>query len=243
MNQMIDVKRGPAEPAPDRTDDWLRAPDLVSPRILSSAIITGSTLIVLLGYLREWLRLGLGLSGTSMISLNREQNIGAWYSSLLLAACAFLLFTAGRRAVRLGRPLARYWYFVALVFVALSIDEACSVHEMLMDPIQNALHTDSVFTYAWVIPALVLVPVFAAASIPFLLSLPKRYALWFLASGAVFVSGALGFEMLEGTTDGAGPTFVLMYLVEETLEIAGTSSFLIALVSYLAEDALIELGR
>ena len=142
--------------------------------------------------------------------------------------------TAGRRAHANKQRHASFWFVLCIAFVALSIDEASSIHESLMVPIQNALHSDGLLRYAWVVPAFVMVPLFALTSLPFLFSLPKRTALWFLGSGVVYVSGALGFEMLEGLTDGSGVVFVLFYLIEETLEIVGILSFFFSLMAHLA---------
>jgi len=198
-------------------------------------LVVSATAIVLLGYLREWLRLGYGIQGTSFFNLNQEQNIGAWFSSTLMVGCAVLLLVAGRRAMAMRQPHAWFWFVISLTFVALSIDEASSIHESLMVPIHNALHSHGLFRYAWVVPALILVPLFFFVSIPFLLALPRRTALWFFASGAVYVTGALGFEMLGGLTDGHGLTFVVMYLIEETLEIVGIVSFFFSLMDFLSE--------
>ena len=214
--------------------DWLGAAYLPKAAEVRRSLVTLASLIVVLGCAREWLRLGYHVEGTSFFNLNREQNIGAWFSTLMLAACALLLMTAGRRAMALRKPRAFFWFVLSATFVALSIDEASSIHESLMVPIHDALHSDGMFRYAWVVPALVLVPLFAFVSVPFLFSLPRRTALWFLASGAVYVAGALGFEMLEGLTDGEGVVFVTCYIVEETLEIAGILSFFFSLMDFLA---------
>jgi len=214
--------------------DWLGSGYLPCAQTVRRTLLWVAAAIIALGCLREWLRLGFGIEGTSFFNLNREQNIGAWFSATMLAACALLLFTAGQRARDTGQPVGWFWFVISFTFVALSIDEASSVHEMLMVPIHDALHADGMFKYAWVVPALVLVPALALSSIPFLLSLPRRTALWFVASGAIYVAGALGCEMLEGLTDGSGLTFVLLYLVEESLEIVGIVSFFFSLMDFLA---------
>jgi hypothetical protein len=219
--------------------DWQGSAHLPSAASVRRTLVWVAGAIVVLGWLREWLRLGYGIEGTSFFNLNREQNLGAWFSATMLAACAVLLLNAGRRARAAGQRWGWFWFVLSAVFVALSIDEASSVHEMLMDPIHDSLNSSGLFKYAWVIPALVLVPAFALSSVPFLLSLPRRTAAWFVVSGALYVSGALGFEMLEGLTDGVGPTFVLLYLVEETLEIAGIVAFFFALMDHLSGPSAI----
>jgi hypothetical protein len=214
--------------------DWLGAAYLPVAAEVRRILVTVASLIVVVGCAREWLRLSYQVEGTSFFNLNREQNIGAWFSTLMLAGCALLLVTAGRRAVALKQPRAFFWFVLSATFVALSIDEASSIHESLMVPIHDALHSDGVFRYAWVVPALVLVPLFGFISAPFLFSLPRRTALRFFGAGAIYVTGALGFEMLEGLTDGVGAVFVTCYIVEETLEIVGILSFFFSLMDFLA---------
>jgi len=213
-----------------------RSTDLIPFETLKKWLIIVPIAIVLLGCLREWLLLAYGLHGTSILSLNREQNLGAWYSTLLIFSCAFLLMVAGRRASQENDRDARYWYILSVVFVALSFDEASSVHEMLMDYIQPALQTSGPLLYAWVVPALVLVPIFGFLYVPFLRRLRRPYGLWFFVSGAIFVTGALGMEMVGGMFADNAVAFTLSFLVEESLEFAGMTSFFLAVASYLKSD-------
>jgi hypothetical protein len=225
------------ESGPDRNPaggDWLGTAYLPPAGSVKKWLVVVAVVIVALGCVREWLRLSYGLEGTSFFNLNREQNLGAWFSATLLANCALLLLAAGRRATALQQPHRLFWFILCATFLALSIDEASSIHESLMGPIQSALQTEGLFRYAWVVPALVLVPLFALTSVPFLLNLPRHTALEFVGAGAVYVTGALGFEMLEGLTDGSGVVFVLFYLVEEALEITGILLFLFSLMDHLA---------
>lgn len=216
-------------------DDWLSVAFLPPVTTVRKCVAAVAIVIVISGCVREWLRLDYGIQGTSFFNLNGEQNLGAWFSATMLAGCALLLLTAGRRAAVLQQPHHTFWFVLSVTFVALSIDESSSIHEMLMVPIHNALHSEGLLRYAWVIPALVLVPLFGLASVPFLLSQPRRTAIWFVGSGAVYVSGALGFEMFEGLTDGSGVRFVACYLVEEALEIAGVVAFFFALMDHLVK--------
>lgn len=215
--------------------DWVGAAHLPPVATVRKWLVVVATAVIMLGCVREWLRLVYRIEGTSLFNLNREQNLGSWFSATMLAGCALLLLTAGRRAHAIKQRHASFWFVLCIAFVALSIDEASSIHESLMVPIQNALHSDGLLRYAWVVPAIVMVPLFALTSLPFLFSLPRRTALWFVGSGVVYVSGALGFEMLEGLTDGSGVVFVLCYLVEETLEIVGILSFFFSLMDHSAK--------
>lgn len=88
--------------------------------------------------------------------------------------------------------------------------------------------------------ALVLVGGFGLAMVPFLLSLPRRSAALFIASGALFVGGALGLEMASGyviTARGEeAPLVALLAICEETLEMLGLALFTGALCDHLARQ-------
>jgi hypothetical protein len=218
--------------------NWIGSDFLPPASRVRALLILAAGTICLLGYLREWARLSYGIEGTSFFNLNREQNIGAWFSATLLAACAFILYVAARKARASGQKFGWFWYVLSATFVALSIDEASSVHEMVMLAMQSKWETSGIFTYSWVILALALVPIFALLSLPFLFYIPRSTATWFIASGTIYVTGALGFEMLEGLTDGLGPTFVLLYLAEETLEIVGLVAFFSSIMGYLNQPMI-----
>ena len=70
----------------------------------------------------------------------------------------------------------------------------------------------------------------------FLNLLPRRTALLFLLSGALFVGGAIGFETLSGyyysLSGSKGITYVILQTLEEILEITGTILFIYALAEY-----------
>lgn len=214
-----------------------RQTDLIPFNRVKKWLIIIPTVIVILGCIREWLLLVYDVQGTSVFGLNREQNIGAWYSSLLIFASAILLMIAGRRASRVKDKDTVHWYFLSCVFVALSFDEACSVHEMVMVVLQDSLHTTGPLLYAWVIPALIMVPLFAIAYIPFLRRIRSPYGAWIFISGAIFVTGALGMEMIEGIVSEDKVAFTISFLIEESLELVGMTSFFLAILSYLATDS------
>ncbi|MBQ0770346.1 MAG: hypothetical protein KBT59_00770, partial [Sphingomonadales bacterium] len=68
--------------------DSYRSTDLVPFRTIRKWLVIFPIIIVILGCLREWLLLGYGVDGTNILSLNREQNVGTWYSTVLIFSCA-----------------------------------------------------------------------------------------------------------------------------------------------------------
>jgi len=233
---MADLVHSGTYRAPER-----RASISLSLNATAWALVVTTLLVIVLGIFREWFVAQYGVETIFQdmrhIGLDREMCLGAWYSALLLVAAAGLLFVISRLAKELGHGDIIYWTVLAITFVGLSLDEETSVHELALEPIRNALHASGPFYFAWVIPALVMVPLFGLAYLGFLKRLPKPYGLWFFISGAIYVGGALGMEMVGGmaylTYGGHSLAYVTSFIIEESMEMIGATSFVIALMSYL----------
>ena len=177
-----------------------------------------------------------------LLDLNEERSAGTFYSVVGLLACAVALlvlaFAARRRDSRWPGD-ALWWMGLSALFVFMSADEGLALHEVLMVHIRKALHASGLLYYAWVVPysglALVVVLLYAR----FLLRLPRAIAIQFVVAGAVYVSGAVGLEMVAGymvETRGYGERSLPMeieYLVEETMEMVGAAYFLTAMLRYI----------
>jgi hypothetical protein len=134
------------------------------------------------------------------------------------------------------------WHFLvlALGFVVLSIDEMASIHETLLGRLGQSLVGD-VFYFTWLGPALVVIALVGLSYLRFLLALPRRFQVLFAASGAVFLAGAVGAEMVGSEIarhrlgDDANWAYQIEVIVEEGLEMAGSALFIYALLAYIAE--------
>ena len=175
----------------------------------------------------------------SLFSLSYEQNVPTWLASCLLFTCAVLLGWIGVEGGRQRSPLRHYWYGLAAVFGYMSLDEFVGFHEHLSELMD--LH--GVLYFSWVVPAAVVVAIAGAAFVPFLRHLPPRPRRQFLIAGAIYVGGALGMELPLGWwTEHAGSdnlVYALIDGVEETMELSGTTLFLLALVEYLGPSAVV----
>ena len=130
------------------------------------------------------------------------------------------------------------WTLLAVVMVALSIDEAVSVHERLGSALRDELHTTGVLYYVWVVPALAFVGVLALVQLRWWLAFPTRTRVLLALAAVVFVGGAAGLEVLAGLGDETDGTATLLSVtltaLEELLEMAGLSLFVVVLVEDLA---------
>ena len=167
--------------------------------------------------------------------LGLEPSVPAFYSAVVLLACAGLLWVNGR--TERGSRDRWDWWILAIVFVALAIDESVMIHEMANDTLQQLLGTSGVLFFAWIIPGALFTAAVAAFSLRLLRRLDARTRRLFVVAGGVFVGGAIGMEMLAGPivqAHGAESLeHALEQVVEETMEMTGALIFLYALLDHL----------
>lgn len=129
-----------------------------------------------------------------LFDLNGERNLPSLFSAgalfLVAGACA-LCAKAAPREVR------NFWKVTALVFLFLAIDEAAAIHEKIDVLNREYVHLDGTLKRAWIIPYGIGAFVFAVLTFPLLARLPANTRHGLVVAGGLFVTGALGFEILE----------------------------------------------
>lgn len=174
-----------------------------------------------------------------LFDLAREGNIPTWYQSSTLLACGAVAAAIAAAARQAQSPFRVYWALTAVLFVALSADEAASMHEMTVKPLRSAFNTSGLLYYPWIVLGGAAVAVLAVVSRAFLTSLPVRTRRTLLTAAAVFLSGALGVEALGGMYAEVHDRRTLLYGVitsaEETLEMLGIAVAMRALLEYLRD--------
>lgn len=173
--------------------------------------------------------------------VSAEGKLPTFYSGLTLLAVAALLGLIWAHDRRQHGPLRWYWAALAVIFVLLAMDELLSIHEATTELIRSRLHIEGGWFYnAWVIPAGVGLALLALTFFRFLVRLPARTRGLFLLAGAVYVSGAVGFEILGGayaSVHGDDLAYGVLASVEEVLEMAGIVVMLYALMDHLERHA------
>lgn len=187
-------------------------------------------------YARFFLGHGRLLGFIDAFDLDAEANVPTYFSCLQLLAASFLAGLIASTVRRSGAAFAGHWGMLSVIFAYLSLDEFMMLHEQLARlPFLPA--KEGVFFYAWVIPGLVIVAVFGALYTRFFWALPTRSKVWFAASGALFVGGAIGVEMMGGLYASQHGeisfTKAMIIAVEETFEMSGVALFIYALLDYL----------
>ena len=178
-----------------------------------------------------------GLIG--LFDFGAEKNIPTFYSSiaLLVASILLLLISTANKKVKSSYI---QWAGLSLIFLFLSVDEISSIHERLTSPTRDVLNTSGLLYFAWVIPYGTALGVFIIVYSKFLLKLPKNIMILFLISGSIFVTGAIGFEMLGGRHAELYGTnsiiYAFYYSAEEALEMIGIAIFIYSLLTYITDE-------
>lgn len=179
----------------------------------------------------------------ALLDMDAERNLPTLFSVANLLFAALLSRLSGAQ----DTPNQGYWKLLALVMLFMAVDEAISLHEELFGPWTDAFleargtYATGYLYYAWVIPYGLLTLIIGLSFLRFLARLPKRVALGLIISGSLFVSGALGLEMLEGmevftANDANSLYYRILSTIEESLEILAIILFNHVLLQRLAED-------
>ncbi|KIG12869.1 hypothetical protein DB30_00936 [Enhygromyxa salina] len=172
----------------------------------------------------------------SGLSLSYEGNLPTWYSSGLLWTAALGLAMCGWFEV--GRE-RKWWLGLAAIFLLMSLDESIELHEGFY-----GLALDGALFFSWVVPGAAVTLVFGVAYLGFWLRLPPPTRRGFAAAFVVYVGGALGMELPLGLwfqrhgDENLG--YASLDFVEESMEIAGLTVFLLAIASFLQARAYSE---
>ena len=175
-----------------------------------------------------------------LFNFNFEKNIPTFYSAIAILCSSILLFyIATMEKHRNSKYL--HWLVLSIIFFFLSIDEIASIHEhfsILMK--NNNFEATGLFYRAWIIPYGIATCIFCIFYLRFLINLQRNFRYLFLLSGAIFICGALGLEMLGGAyieiNSGKNLTYSIISTFEELLEMLGISLFLFTLLSYIVTE-------
>jgi len=214
----------------------------ISLRRVAVVLVAGLVVLTAAGVAAEYWRNILGSKSLliDFFSLTEEKNFPTFWSSFLLLACSFVLAAISATKTGVAGDFKRHWTILSAIFCYLAVDEFVEIHEWLT-AIPSLADRHGYLYYGWVIPAGFLVAAFALSYLKFLFHLPLSTRIKVAWAGVVFVSGALGVELILGawteTHDEDNFIWCMIGAVEEAMEIMGSSLFLYALLEYLGRIA------
>lgn len=183
-----------------------------------------------------------------MFGFFNEHNIPTYFSTINLFLCAGLLFCIHRIVKERNTSTHhKQWLLLSRIFVLLALDEVLMIHEMFITPsrylINHFFEVESwgILYHTWVVPYVGLTLFFVFYFYKFVFSLPKKFIQRFALAGFLFVSGAIGLEMIEGSLAEflgesvykSDMTFMCWVAAEETLEMISIILFIHSLLVYM----------
>ena len=175
-----------------------------------------------------------------LFDLNTELNIPSFFQSTTMgfaALAAWLAFSRDRNSDQQARAI--YWLGLVFIFSFMALDETMSIHERFIIPFRRIFDTQGFLWYAWVIAYAPAALIIGALYWSFAANLPSPVGRELAIATVVYVSGAIGAEMIGGqyafSVENGEQTFVygLLYTLEELLEMVGFALFLVAICDYL----------
>lgn len=223
-------------PASTRSETTLS----IRPRVIMSYLLVVMVILLianLIGvyYQQTSPRVEAGALVIQYFNFNTEGNIPTFYSAILMLIAAVLLFVVALQNRRTDQ--AKYWWVLGCIFLFMAMDESAQIHEgvtKLMYLMLSTVQLPGYFLYAWVIPYSLAILAAGLFFFNFMLKLPSLIRNLFFAAGGLFVTGALGLEMLEGHYNivyGYGNVYTtILCTIEELLEMSGVILFIYALL-------------
>ncbi|MGB1285290.1 MAG: hypothetical protein ACPG7F_02055 [Aggregatilineales bacterium] len=171
-----------------------------------------------------------------LFSVNLEESIPTWYSTLLLFVAAVVLAVIAWLRMLEKAPFRWHWTGLALIFLYLSMDEGAAIHEIATDPLQAIFDTSGYLSFAWLLLAVPLVLLFGLIYLRFWWQLPAQTRTRFLIAALLYVGGAVVIEAISANQWGqSGVTlpYLAIATLEEGCEMFGVVVFIYALLDEL----------
>lgn len=175
-----------------------------------------------------------------LVHLDFEKNLPTTFAFLLLLFAAALASLTTRNEARAGRS-GRVWLFIAAAFAFVAFDEILGFHEAFGEFLHQRV--DGLPFFTWIVPYGLAAGLVGLILLPWFFRLERSTRIGLGLSVLVFVSGALGMELLasgyyEQRFDEPGAierTFFgdILSSIEETMELLGVALFNFTLLQRL----------
>ena len=206
--------------------------------LLIAGLLLASLTVALYPFLFDFGQGFITLVG-GFVAMNEEANLPTWFSSGLLLLVALVLAAIGLARRAIGARYVPHWLGLSLIFFYLSLDEMTQLHEKWGRLLPDAL--DPKILYGWTVVGFLIVLAVGLIYFRFLRALTPETRRLFMLAGALYIGGALGFEVIasysnfymgEAVYDVSLWRIIITH-IEETMELAGIVVFLYALLQYI----------
>lgn len=180
----------------------------------------------------------LAISGTffRLLDVGAEKNLPTYFSALNLLFSSILIFIIYNHEKANAQKGYVYWLLLSVLFLFLSFDEFASIHEEFAKVYNYLVREKILFpilkTHGWLLFGIAFVFIIGIVLFPFLRNLPRDTLRYFLISGFIFVTGAIGFEFVGAVMLETGfvesredIVYLLRRILEEGFEMYGIAFF------------------
>lgn len=170
----------------------------------------------------------------ALFNLDKEENVPTFFASLTLVFASLLFYVIYREKKINEDKYKKNWAILSVLFFLMGADEFLALHEQTSRYLWNIAGG---FRFAWIIPGTLFVILFAIYYLKFFLSLDNRWKIRFFAAAAIYLSGTLGMEFLDGLFQmrfgQENLTYSVMTNFEEMLEMIGVVFLIQTLLLYI----------
>jgi len=160
-----------------------------------------------------------------MFDLDMEQNVPTLFSSALFLISAFLFYLLSKSPKEKKQGSRSYWLGLSFVFTFLAFDESAKIHEHLGDFTERFVDATGYLYYPWVIIYGILVLLLGVFYLRFFWRMESKVFWSFMLAATIFLTGAMGFELLGAYESSIHSTdtilYSIYYTIEESLEMFG----------------------
>ena len=178
-----------------------------------------------------------------MFDLDMERNVPTLFSSAIILISAFLFYLLSKSPSEQEKGARPYWLGLSFVFTFLAFDESAKIHEQLGDFTERFVEATGYLHYPWVISYSILIVILGLFYMRFFWKMESKVFWSFMGAAVMFLSGAIGFELLGANESSIHSTDTILYSVyytiEETLEMFGVI-YLIWILLNLLENKTLE---
>lgn len=170
-----------------------------------------------------------------------EANLPSYLNTMILLIASLLLGYISFFKWQEKDNFKIQWIALSAIFFCLSVDENSGLHEVFIDPLSERFNLTGIFRLCWVVLGIPFVLFFIFYYFKFFMGLSNSMKLKFFISGALFVTGALGVEMVGGyiwsheNYGNESLAYRIAITVEESLEMIAIIYFISTLLSYIKD--------
>jgi hypothetical protein len=215
---------------------------LVCPAVVMRWIVAAIMLLTAAGVVSALRAQALGASADPwyrFLFVDFEGNLPTWFSAILLLSAGLVAAVVSVAERSRERGASWYWVLMAVGFVALSADEAASLHELLVTPLRALVGGTPWLRYPLIIPGTAAAGAAVVVFGRFVRRLPAETQRAIVVGGGVFLFGVLVLETVGGWYDpvlhGDNLPYVLLATAEEACEMTGVAIVLVGLLRYIEQ--------